>query len=620
MAKLAWTRGGSRLVVGDTLDPSLVNAAGAGVADTAVPAAFWADGHLFDIVVLRCPRNVGVFAPSCAEWIVVVVGGGWLDCATVTPSRRRIVLPVHSSRAGLAPRCHGGWHRNSRGALLVRGLLQLVVAARGCRCALTGPQPSRRRAKCREASPVTVLGTTVELPTASRRRRHTFGAFAEARDALKALEGDAAVQSRARDASEPLVAAIVASVAALAATPQALGNARARPSRRRAAIATASIDRQLVCLGASFAKAAYADQAASACASAAAGFPRASTRWWRAAHDAIALAPLPRTAVLVAGAAQSWNAFAPATGKHRIACLGGVARFAFEARRPAPPLDAGLTTEADAGSLARHALEDERVHTQHGTVGLGFADRIGRAYPHLLRQGIGRPQPRAGLVHPGLGPADSVDADASAAVAAAGRTWLTQGNGRYDDAKTDLGQRRVTARPQAVPDFREALAQSFVVDAQVLFSGGKEVARQGALAEGSLPFLARLGGFREAVACFARPAERSGQRVAEFLLEDSDVFVQRHLQRRHLKHEAGGVELGTFDGSPVTPARTRIDIVQVAGVPLRVGSLVAGRRPPKQYREADGHDPSDDDPDASPRHAVQPSSPPPPTGRGSIHT
>ena len=75
MAKLAWTCGGSRLVTGDTLDPSLVNAA---VADTAVPAAFWADGCLFDIVVLRYPRNVGVFDPSSAQWIVVV-NGGWLD-------------------------------------------------------------------------------------------------------------------------------------------------------------------------------------------------------------------------------------------------------------------------------------------------------------------------------------------------------------------------------------------------------------------------------------------------------------------------------------------------------------------------------------------------------------
>jgi hypothetical protein len=48
------------------------------VAQTAIPAAMWTQGYVFDAVVLRYPRSVGVFDPSTAEWIALV-NGGWLE-------------------------------------------------------------------------------------------------------------------------------------------------------------------------------------------------------------------------------------------------------------------------------------------------------------------------------------------------------------------------------------------------------------------------------------------------------------------------------------------------------------------------------------------------------------
>ncbi len=69
---------GYDLVSGAALPTDDVDAAVAVVRDTAVPGAFWGGGYLFDAVVLRYPRSVGVFNPDTAEWIVIV-NGGWLE-------------------------------------------------------------------------------------------------------------------------------------------------------------------------------------------------------------------------------------------------------------------------------------------------------------------------------------------------------------------------------------------------------------------------------------------------------------------------------------------------------------------------------------------------------------
>jgi hypothetical protein len=61
-----------------TIDPNTLDLVVAAVADTAVPAAMWQGGYVFETVVLRYPRSVGVFDPNSAEW-VVLVNGGWLE-------------------------------------------------------------------------------------------------------------------------------------------------------------------------------------------------------------------------------------------------------------------------------------------------------------------------------------------------------------------------------------------------------------------------------------------------------------------------------------------------------------------------------------------------------------
>jgi hypothetical protein len=69
---------GYDLVQGGALQKADVDKAVAVVLKTAVPAAFWKGGYVFDAVVLRYPRSVGAFDPTTAEWIVLV-NGGWLE-------------------------------------------------------------------------------------------------------------------------------------------------------------------------------------------------------------------------------------------------------------------------------------------------------------------------------------------------------------------------------------------------------------------------------------------------------------------------------------------------------------------------------------------------------------
>jgi hypothetical protein len=69
---------GYDLVQGGALQKADVDKAVAVVLKTAVPAAFWKGGYVFDAVVLRYPRSVGAFNPKTAEWIVLV-NGGWLE-------------------------------------------------------------------------------------------------------------------------------------------------------------------------------------------------------------------------------------------------------------------------------------------------------------------------------------------------------------------------------------------------------------------------------------------------------------------------------------------------------------------------------------------------------------
>lgn len=69
---------GYDLVTGNKATTAEIAAAHAEVARTAVPAAFWGGGYLFDVVVLKYARGVGAFDPTTAEWIVIV-NGGWLE-------------------------------------------------------------------------------------------------------------------------------------------------------------------------------------------------------------------------------------------------------------------------------------------------------------------------------------------------------------------------------------------------------------------------------------------------------------------------------------------------------------------------------------------------------------
>lgn len=69
---------GYDLVRGLTLGSADIEAALDVVRQTAVPAAMWEAGYVFDAVVLAYPRTVGAFDPATAEWIVLV-NGGWLD-------------------------------------------------------------------------------------------------------------------------------------------------------------------------------------------------------------------------------------------------------------------------------------------------------------------------------------------------------------------------------------------------------------------------------------------------------------------------------------------------------------------------------------------------------------
>lgn len=69
---------GYDLATGSKATTAEIAAAHAEVAQTAVPAAFWGGGYLFDVVVLKYARGVGAFDPNTAEWIVIV-NGGWLE-------------------------------------------------------------------------------------------------------------------------------------------------------------------------------------------------------------------------------------------------------------------------------------------------------------------------------------------------------------------------------------------------------------------------------------------------------------------------------------------------------------------------------------------------------------
>jgi hypothetical protein len=71
-------RRGYDLVDGTALPGALVDAAVDVVLSTALPGAMWQGGYVFDAVVLRYPRSVGLFDPNTAEWIVIV-NAGWLE-------------------------------------------------------------------------------------------------------------------------------------------------------------------------------------------------------------------------------------------------------------------------------------------------------------------------------------------------------------------------------------------------------------------------------------------------------------------------------------------------------------------------------------------------------------
>ncbi|MFT3771383.1 MAG: hypothetical protein QM820_38710 [Minicystis sp.] len=63
---------------GQKLADADVQAALAVVQSTAVPAALWQGGYLFDAMVLLYPRTVGAMDPAAAEWIVLL-NSGWLE-------------------------------------------------------------------------------------------------------------------------------------------------------------------------------------------------------------------------------------------------------------------------------------------------------------------------------------------------------------------------------------------------------------------------------------------------------------------------------------------------------------------------------------------------------------
>jgi hypothetical protein len=71
-------RGFDLALEGAVLASADVDAALGVIARTALPAAFWQGGYLFDAVVLLYPRTVGAFDPVTAEWIVIL-SGGWLE-------------------------------------------------------------------------------------------------------------------------------------------------------------------------------------------------------------------------------------------------------------------------------------------------------------------------------------------------------------------------------------------------------------------------------------------------------------------------------------------------------------------------------------------------------------
>ncbi len=72
------SRRGWDLRNGVALDSGDVDSAVAVVLGTAIPAAFWKGGYVFNATVLLYPPTVGAFDPTPAEW-VVIVNGGWLE-------------------------------------------------------------------------------------------------------------------------------------------------------------------------------------------------------------------------------------------------------------------------------------------------------------------------------------------------------------------------------------------------------------------------------------------------------------------------------------------------------------------------------------------------------------
>lgn len=69
---------GYDLILGQALPQPDVDAVIDVIAQTALPAAMWQGGYVFDAVVLLYPRTVGAFDPDEAEWIAIV-NGGWLE-------------------------------------------------------------------------------------------------------------------------------------------------------------------------------------------------------------------------------------------------------------------------------------------------------------------------------------------------------------------------------------------------------------------------------------------------------------------------------------------------------------------------------------------------------------
>jgi hypothetical protein len=72
---------GFDLTNGDALSSEALQPAVDVVAQTAIPAALWQGGYVFETMVLLYPPTVGMFNAEVAEWIVIVQGG-WLEDAT----------------------------------------------------------------------------------------------------------------------------------------------------------------------------------------------------------------------------------------------------------------------------------------------------------------------------------------------------------------------------------------------------------------------------------------------------------------------------------------------------------------------------------------------------------